>query len=119
MKHMRTANAAMAGLLISLLQIGTVYAHDVDDVLLASVGEFEIGNGDSKMIAHHKKDAIVRICVRNTRHSVPLKVMYDGKEQNVAAGDCADFEALSIRVAPGGKLDKDMVIVGRYQHIHS
>jgi len=89
----------------------------VDDLMLASVGEFEVGNGQSETIAHHKDAHIYRICVRRARHAIPLKVTFDGKEETVAAGNCADFEAQKIKVAPAGKLVGDTILIGRYHFL--
>ena len=89
----------------------------VDHTIMEMAGEFELGNGETHSIAHQKTEKEYRICVKKARHSVPLKVMYDGKEDVVAAGNCTDFEAMNIKVAPAAKLDNDMVIIGKYRHL--
>lgn len=112
-----TLKYVLPGVVLLLSQLAAAHAHDFDDPLLASVGEFEVGNGESKSIAHHKDNAPYRICVRKARHSVPLKVLYDGREDVVSAGDCADFEAKNIRIEPAAKLETDMVLIGRYHYL--
>lgn len=108
-----------ASALLGLTALSVGYASDVeDDYMLRNGGEFEIGSGEVHSIAHHKADKEYRICVRKARHSVPLKVMYDGKESTVAVGSCADFEAMNIKLAPGGKLEKDTVLIGRFHRLH-
>jgi hypothetical protein len=109
-----SAMMVLAGL--STLPIAN--AQSVYDSMLATVGEFEVGNGETRSIAHHKKEKEYRICVENSRQSVPLKVMYDGKEDTVAVGSCVDYEAMDIKVAPGAKLPSDMVIMGKFHRLN-
>ncbi len=108
-----------ASAVLGLAALSVAHANDdIDNTILRAVGEFEVGSGEVHSIAHHKTDKEYRICVRKARHAVPLKVMYDGKESTVAAGSCADFEAMNIKVAPGGKLDKDTVLIGKFHQLH-
>ncbi len=117
MKTARITYVLLGTLVVGLSQIGIANAYDLDQELLAMSGEFEIGNGETKSIVHHKTDSHYRICVHSARHSVPLKVNFDGKQDTIAPGDCADFEAMDIRIAPGGKLDQDVVLIGKYERM--
>lgn len=108
-----------AGLLLGVSAVSVVNADDVDKSMMAFVGEFEVGNGETHPIAHHKTDKEYRICVRKARHAVPLKVMYDDKEETVAVGSCTDFEAKNIKVTPAGKLDNDTVLIGKFQRLNN
>lgn len=110
--------ASSAALLIGLAAAPASFAIGPDAVYFKTVGEFEIGNGETYTIAHHKVDKEYRVCVEKSRHNVPLKVMYDGKEDTVAVGNCADFEAMTIKIAPAAKMEKDMVLVGRYHRLN-
>lgn len=80
-------------------------------------GEFFVANGESKGIAHTKRDETYRICVTRANINVPLKVMHDGQEAMVSPGDCADFEAMNLRVSPGGELPQDFVLAGHFHHL--
>jgi hypothetical protein len=100
---------------------GSVLAQSVfhrDNEMMALSGEWEIGNGETHMIAAHKKDETYRICVRKDRYSVPLKVMFDGKEETIASGNCADIEAMDIKIAPAGKLQQDFVLIGKFDRLN-
>ncbi len=90
---------------------------DTDSVLLHSVGEFEVGNGDNHTIANHKTDTRYRICVRHARHSTALKVTHDGLETIINPGSCSDVQGKRIKVSPAGKLGDDMVLIGKYHHL--
>jgi hypothetical protein len=106
-----------AALGLSLLASNVLADENYDDLLLHSVGEFAVANGDSKIVAMHKTDHDYRICVRNSEHGVPLKVMHDDRTSLVYPGDCADFEAKEISVAPDGKLPSDTLMIGRYERL--
>ena len=80
-------------------------------------GEFAVANGQTKGIAHAKTEQTYRICVDRALVSVPLKVIHDGKQAMVSPGDCADFQALNIEVAPGANLPTDYILVGRFHHL--
>jgi len=89
-----------------------------DDALFYSrPGEFFVANGETKGIVHAKTDKDYRICVEQGTGSVPLKVYHDGKEAMVDPGDCADFEAMELRVTPGGMLPDDYLLVGRFHEL--
>ena len=107
----------LGGTLIGISSIAAAdMPYSVDDELLAMNGEFEVGNGESHVIASHKKDEVYRICVNKSRQSVPLKVLYDGKEDTIANG-CADFEAMKIKVEPAGHLSQDIVLLGKFERL--
>lgn len=112
--------SAVAGALVCLSAFTAAYAQDdVDRSMLASIGEFELGNGEMHTIAHHKTAKEYRVCVKKMRHAVPLKVMYDSKEDTVAVGNCSDFEAMTIKIAPASRLDGGMVLLGKYHRLHT
>jgi hypothetical protein len=89
-----------------------------DNEFLSLAGEWEIGNGETHTIAHHKQDEMYRICVRKDRYSVPVKVMFDGKQETIAAGNCSDVEAMDIQITPAVKLAEDNVLIGKFEHLH-
>lgn len=109
--------AAALGLAFGMAISSGAFAYDVDDALLHAAGRFMVANGEDKVIASHKTDHDYRICVRDTQQSVPLEVTHDAQTSVVDPGDCADFEAKEITVAPGGTLSKDAVLIGRYEHL--
>jgi len=118
MKRASLIATVLGGSLIGFSALSMAGTFTLDDEMLASVGEFEIGNGETHAIANNKGDEKYRICVRKARHSVPLKVIYDGKTQTVTSGNCSDFEAMSIKITPAGKLENDMVLLGKYEHLN-
>ena len=65
---------------------------------------------DRKTVADFKTDKVVRVCVDQNRHLVPLKVYYDDKTAKVAPGDCLRFEAKRVELEPAGKLDAKWVL---------
>jgi hypothetical protein len=99
------------------LLAATMPGNTTDDEMLAMSNEFELGNGQSKLIADHKHPEQYRLCVKQGRGVVPLQVTADGKVQDINAGSCADFTAAKIRVAPAAKLAKDEVLIGKYKWV--
>ncbi|MET0499406.1 MAG: hypothetical protein ABW106_14185 [Steroidobacteraceae bacterium] len=94
-------------------------AYDLDEELLAMDNEFEIGNGESKVIADHKTPEPYRVCVKKGQDSVPVKARYDGHELIIDLGSCSDLVAKRIVLSPAGKLKDDAVLLGKYQHVKS
>jgi hypothetical protein len=97
------------------LAAATTPSTSIDDELLAMSNEFQLSNGQSKLIADHKHPEAYRLCVKQGAGVVPLQVTADGKVQNVNAGSCANFNAAKIRIAPAAKLATDQVLVGKYK----
>ena len=62
------------------------YAPDPDALLLASAGQFQLGNGDAKVIANRSVAQRYRICVKDNSLAVPVKVTADGVNTTVATG---------------------------------
>ncbi len=93
------------------------FAESVVDDPLAMQGEFEIGNGDSMILADHKTPEPYRICVAKGRDSVPVRASYDGEESTISVGGCSDVTAKVIRLSPAGELKGDAVLLGKYEHL--
>lgn len=97
---------------------GTALAQNIQsDPVLSAYGQFAILDGQTKTLAHGKHDRHYRICVRNVRASVPLRVTHDGLETMVHPGDCADVEGMRIAISPGATLGRDMELLGSYRHL--
>jgi hypothetical protein len=113
------AAVIVAGSVLSLARAATMpmAASGVDEELLAMSNEFELGNGQSRLLVDHKQPEPYRICVKQGAGVVPLQVSADGKLQNVNAGSCADFNAAKIRIQPASKLAKDEVLIGKYKRV--
>lgn len=117
--HVRTRRAATL-----LALIGTAFAYHLpasaagpDDVLLFRTGQFELGNGETKVIHDRKVPEPYRVCVAKGAGAVPVKVRYDGAERLVAVGDCADVTGKFIRLSPGGRLKEDDTLIGKFEHL--
>ncbi|MCB1675406.1 MAG: hypothetical protein KDI01_03905 [Halioglobus sp.] len=85
-------------------------------------GEFVLGNGDDKTIVNAKTDKTYRICAgRGSKYErkdqIPVKVVHDGKTTMVNPGDCADVEGKEITVKPGGKLEEDFILDGKFHRL--
>lgn len=119
MKKTTYLAASTAGLLLGLSFLPVANAQSVDSIMLPSVGEFEVGNNETYSITNHRTDKEYRICVKKARFSVPLKVLFDGKEEIIAVGNCADFEAKNIRVTPAAKLADEAVIIGKFRRLRT
>ena len=112
------AAVIVAGSVLSLARAAPApMASSVDEELLAMSNEFELGNGQSRLLVDHKQPEPYRICVKQSKGVVPLQVSADGKLQNVNAGSCADFNAAKIRIQPASKLAKDEVLIGKYKQV--
>ncbi len=85
-------------------------------------GEFVLGNGDDKTILHAKTDKHYRICAQRgsnyeRKEQVPIDVVHDDITTRVMPGDCADVEGKEIKIKPGGKLEDDYVLMGKFHKL--
>jgi hypothetical protein len=121
----RAYTVALVGLTVLTAMAGGVRAANLtngnhpDASLLASAGEFELGNGDAKVIANRSVAARYRICVKQNSLSVPVKVTADGVDKTVATGQCDTVSGKHIRIAPAMRLAQDAVLIGKYEHLKS
>jgi hypothetical protein len=102
---------------LSLASAAMPPSNTVDDELLAMSNEFQLGNGQSKLIANAKHPEEYRVCVKQAPGVVPLQVTADGKVQTVNAGTCTNVNGATIKIAPGAKLATDKVLVGKYKRV--
>jgi len=100
-----------------LLLAGLASAQGFDDEIMRQFGQFEISDGQTKTLAYGKHDRMYRICVHQSAHAIPLKVMHDNLQSMIYPGDCADVEGMRIQIAPGAKLGEEMTLFGRYHHL--
>jgi hypothetical protein len=80
---------------------------------LSPRGQFQLNNGESVGLRRGKLTSVYRICMDDARHSVPLKVKHDGKEDIVQPGECQVIKAKAIRISSAGRLQEGMTLVGR------
>ena len=92
-------------------------SNSVDDEFLAMANEFQLANGQSKVIAERKHPEEYRFCVKQGSGVVPLQVTGDGKVQKVNPGSCANVNAAMIKVAPAAKLPANEVLIGKYKRV--
>jgi hypothetical protein len=112
----RTARAAVVAGLMTLSLTTAAFANaGPDDALLHASRQFEFSNREVKTIWHHGDMRDYRVCVRDVRHSYPVKVVHDSQTSLVYPGNCADFDAHKIALTAGAKLPSDTVLMGRYE----
>lgn len=102
-----------AGAVFNLANAAPLPSSSIDDEFLTMANEFQLANGQSKLIAEHKHPEPYRFCVKQGSGMVPLKVTGDGKVQNVNPGSCATVNAAMIRITPAAKLPADEVLIGK------
>jgi hypothetical protein len=110
--------AVVAGLMAVSFTTGARASTSVDDALLRESRQFELGNGDAKTISHHGEMMEYRVCVRDIRDSIPVKVVHDSRSTVVYPGGCADIPARRIALAPGAALPNDTVLLGHYKFLN-
>ncbi|MDT8408982.1 MAG: hypothetical protein RQ741_05230 [Wenzhouxiangellaceae bacterium] len=65
---------------------------------------------DRKQVVSYKTERVVRICTGDSRHLVPLKVIYDDKTATVEKNDCIRVEAKEVALEPAKLLETGEVI---------
>jgi hypothetical protein len=76
---------------------------------------FELGNGDSMLLAAHRKPITYRVCIEDVPGVVPLKLMVDGEAIEVQDGTCTDVVGKHISVKPSERLPGGEMLVGRFE----
>ena len=110
-KHNIYVVATLGALLAGMPAIA---AADTTDVLLASQGQFQLDNGETKAVLRGAAVKGYRVCMDDQPHAVPLKVLHDGEETIVEPGDCQLIEATKIKLASAGKLHEGMTLIGSF-----
>lgn len=95
----------------------TAVAQDPDIILLLEAGEFEVSNGDSKVLFDGKQPEPYRVCVAKGPDAVPLSVHSDGQVTRVNVGSCVDVKGRFIKLEPAARLRSDEVLIGKYHHV--
>ena len=85
------------------------------DVLLASVGQFELSNGKTKTLAGGGEIKKYRICMDERPGAVPLKVTCDGVEAIVEPGECQLVEGTKIKLASAARLTEGMTLIASFR----
>lgn len=74
---------------------------------------------DRKKVADFKTDKMVRVCVEQNSHLVPMKVYYDNKTAMVAPGDCMRLEAKQVELEPAKRLEANWVLKAEVDTLRS
>ena len=98
----------------SLIGAASVAQADPIDTLLASSGQFQIGNGKTKTVMRGATIKGYRVCMDEGRHAVPLKVTYDGQVVIVDPGECRVIETQKIKLASAARLHQGMTLIGSF-----
>jgi len=107
-----TLPGAIAALLFSAAAFAQVQMTPAERMMQRSAGpdEYLFFEDDRKTVVDYKEDHIVRICVSENRHLVPVAVHYDGKKGEVHPGDCMRVEAKKIALEPAERLEANWSI---------
>lgn len=117
-KSHRTRALLVAAAALTLARAGLAFAgSSIDDDLLRESHEFQLTNGESKLIANHKTPERMEVCVTQGKQAVPVDVNYDGVDRMVKAGDCSEFTAKKVKIAPGAKLAEGEMLLGKYKYL--
>ena len=98
----------------SLLGAAPVAVADPTDSMLASLGEFQLRNGDTKTVMRGAAIKAYRVCMDEGAEAVPLKVTYDGMEVLVEPGECQLIQARTIKLASAARLHNGMTLIGSF-----
>jgi hypothetical protein len=87
---------------------------DTTDALLASQGQFQLDNGETKAVIRGAAVKGYRVCMDEDPDAVPLKVTHDGQETIVEPGECQLIEATKIKLASASRLHEGMTLIGSF-----
>lgn len=66
--------------------------------------------GARKQVTSYNEDRIVRVCLDEARHAVPLRVIHDDKDVTVGANECIRVEGKEIFLEPAEPLEPNTTI---------
>ncbi len=66
--------------------------------------------GSRKQVVSYNTDRIVRVCLGDNRHTVPLRVIYDDKNATVAANECIRVEGKEVFLEPAEPLEPNTTL---------
>lgn len=92
----------------------TVARADPDDSMLASLGEFQINNNETKTVLWGAAIKTYRVCMDEGPDARPLKVTYDGMKVIVLPGECQLIQARNIKLASATRLHDGMALIGSF-----
>jgi hypothetical protein len=97
-----------------LLGAAPVAQADPADSMLASQGEFQINNNETKTVLWGGAIKTYRVCMEEAPEARPLKVTYDGTQVIVEPGDCQLIQARNIKLASATRLKEGMALIGSF-----
>ena len=104
----------VAFILSSLTGLVPVAQADPDDQMLASLGEFQINNNETKTVQWGAAIKTYRVCMEEGLDARPLKVTYDGTQVIVEPGECRLIQARTIKLASATRLKDGMALIGSF-----
>ena len=112
---MNKCNTYVAALIVSSLTgLVPVAQADPDDLMLASLGEFQINNNETATVQWGTAIKTYRICMAEGPDARPLKVTYDGTPAVVEPGECRLIQARNIKLASATRLKDGMTLIGSF-----
>ncbi len=105
----------VVAIIVGLLGGMRVAEADAADALLASIGQFQLDNGESKTVQRSAAVKAYRVCMDEGYKAVPLQVTHDGKVTVVAPGECQLIEANKIKLASAAPLARGMTLIGSFE----
>lgn len=108
----RLASVLAGALLLSFAATAQAQssASDMAVQFYSEPDEFYFFGDERKLVVDYKKDRMVRVCVGDSTHTVPLKISYDNKQATIEAGDCMRVEAKKVFLEPQKTLDTGWVL---------
>ena len=112
---MNTHNIYVVALIVSTLAgLAPVAQADPDDLMLASLGEFQLNNNETTTVQWGTAVKTYRICMAEGADARPLKVTYDGTPVIVEPGECRLIQARNIKLASATRLKNGMTLIGSF-----
>jgi hypothetical protein len=87
---------------------------DPDDQMLASLGEFQLNNNETKTVQWGAAIKTYRVCMEEGLDARPLRVTYDGTQVIVEPGECRLIQARNIKLASATRLKDGMALIGSF-----
>jgi len=114
MKHGKMFAMLFTTLLVSVAMTPTVAQYNSNAERLARLTAptdvYYFFEGDRKQVVSYNSDRVVRVCLGDSRHTVPLRVIYDEKNVTVAANECIRVEGKEVFLEPEEPLKPNTTI---------
>jgi hypothetical protein len=119
MRYLTLATTFIAALMVGMVAAPAAAQYDSNAERLAKLTSpsdvFYFFEGARKQVTAYDSERIVRVCLGDNRHLVPLRVIHDDDTATVNSDECIRVEAKEVFLEPAEPLESNATIRAEVQ----